>query len=55
MITWLSTKLGHDKKKQETRKPIEKNNDHPNVQKQKELFQNDTKIFQEIAAPEDRE
>ena len=25
-------------------------NDYPNVQKQKELFQNSTKIFQDIAA-----
>ena len=32
---------------QEFDNPIE-NNDHPNVQKQKELFQEVTKLFQEI-------
>ena len=55
IIPWLGTKHGHDKEKQENRKPIEKNDDYSNVQKQKELFQNYTKIFQEIATQEDRE
>lgn len=44
IITRLGTKIGCDKEKKEFTKLIE-NNDHPNVQKQKELFKNATKIL----------
>lgn len=54
IITCLGTKIGHYKEIQEFDNRIEKN-DHPNVQKQKDFFQKETKLFQDIVEQEEKE
>ena len=54
IITWHGTRTGYDKDKIEPIKIIDKN-DYPNSKKQKELFRNASKMFEEIVANEDKE
>ena len=54
IITRCDTRTGQDKDTIEPIKNIEKN-DYPNSQKQKDLFKNASKIFEEIIANEDKE
>ena len=54
IITRCGTRIGYDKDTIEPIKHIEKN-DYPNSQKQKDLFKNASKMFEEIVANEDKE
>ena len=54
IIIWCGTRTSYDKDTIEPIKNIEKN-DYPNSKKQKDLFRNASKMFEEIAANEDKE
>ena len=54
IITQCDTRTSYDKDTIEPIKIIDKN-DYPNSQKQKELFRNASKMFEEIVANEDKE
>ena len=54
IITRCGTRIGYDKDTIEPIKNIDKT-DYPNSQKQKDLFRNASKMFEEIASNEDKE
>ena len=53
VITWCGTRTSYDKDIIEPVKHIEKN-DYPNCQKQKDLFKDVEKVFEEITPNEDK-
>jgi hypothetical protein len=54
IIIQCGTRTGYDKDTIEPIKHIEKN-EYPNSQKQKDLFKNASKVFEEIATNDDKE